>query len=415
MPAIYENQINVKVGPFEHFGLATFFVYILLVGFGLISIYSATYEAGMSTFFFKQLSFVVLGTAVMFITMFLPLRWLNAYSHIAYALSLLLLVLVLLFGKEISGTKGWFAFGGFGIQPAEPAKLTTLLAASRFLSLKGTDIRRVRDLGILLIIVLLPVGLILFQPDFGTATVFFAILLGVLLWVGFDIFILYIALTLPIIFITALIGNTYFIVSLIIFSIITLFFRKKIIVTVLAASVIFLVGFSSPHIFESLKPHQKARIESFLRVGSGEKGMSYNVVQSTLAVGSGGLTGKGFLKGTQTQLRYIPAQRTDFILCVTTEEFGFLGGSLVIVLIAALIFRALKISAESNSRFLSIVSFGVASIFLYHSFFNIGMVIGLMPVMGIPLPFLSYGGSALITNSAMVGFMLNAYRLKRVS
>jgi len=125
------------------------------------------------------------------------------------------------------------------------------------------------------------------------------------------------------------------------------------------------------------------------------------------------LIGKGFLQGTQTQLRYIPEQETDFIFCVPTEEFGFVGGSMVIILIAALMLRALRISSESNSKFLSIVSFGIASIFFYHSVINIGMVIGLMPVMGIPLPFLSYGGSALLTNSAMIGLLLNAYRIRR--
>ncbi|HPI21112.1 MAG TPA: rod shape-determining protein RodA [Candidatus Kapabacteria bacterium] len=413
MAIVYEKQINVKPGPFEHFDITTFFTYILLVGIGLISIYSATYDAGMSTNFFKQLTFVGMSIVVLFITMFLPLRWIVAYTEVAYISTLVLLLIVIFFGKEIAGTKGWIGFGGFGIQPAELAKLVTLLAVAKFLTSKGADIKKIRDLGTLALIVIVPVALIVLQPDVGTASVFAAILLGVLLWVGFDIFTLFIVIALPVIFLISLLGTTYYIVSLVIFSAVTILFRKKIYISTLAIVFAVVIGMASPLIFNNLMPHQKGRIETFLNPGNDPRGKGYNVIQSTLAVGSGGMTGKGFLQGTQTQLRYIPEQSTDFIFCVPTEEFGFVGGSVVIILIASLMLRALRISAESNSKYLSIVSFGIASIFFYHSIINIGMVIGLMPVMGIPLPFLSYGGSALLTNSAMVGLLLNAYRLRR--
>lgn len=413
MAIVYEKQMSVKPGPFEHFDLTTFFIYILLVGIGLISIYSATYEAGISVNFFKQLTFFGMSIVILFITMFLPLRWLMAYTEVAYVSTMVLLLFVFIFGREVGGTKGWIGFGGFGIQPAELAKLITLLTAAKFLTSKGTDIKKIRDLGTLVLIIIVPVVLIVLQPDIGTASVFIPILLGLLLWAGFDIFTLFIVVSLPVIFIISLLGTSYYVASLIIFSIVTFLFRKRIYISTLAIVVAIVVGLSSPIIFDNLMHHQKGRIETFLNPGSDPQGKGYNVIQSTLAVGSGGLVGKGFLKGTQTQLRYIPEQSTDFIFCVPTEEFGFVGGAFVIILIAALMLRALRISAESNSKFLSIVAFGIASIFFYHTIINIGMVIGLMPVMGIPLPFLSYGGSALLTNSAMIGLLLNAYRLRR--
>ena len=159
-----------------------------------------------------------------------------------------------------------------------------------------------------------------------------------------------------------------------------------------------------------LEPYQRDRIETFMNPGKNPKGKGYNVIQSILAVGSGGLAGKGFLQGTQTQLRYIPEQWTDFIFSVPTEEFGFIGGAGVVVLLAMFILRAVRIALETDSMFFSVIAFGVASVIFYHTAINIGMAIGLTPVMGIPLPFLSSGGSALMVNLTMVGLLFNAFR-----
>jgi rod shape determining protein RodA len=196
-----------------------------------------------------------------------------------------------------------------------------------------------------------------------------------------------------------------------------LFFRRKIYFSIIAIAVFFAVGFYGQHFYEVLEPHQKKRIDTFIKADADPRGAGYNVLQSILAVGSGGLTGKGYLQGTQTQLRYIPMQWTDFIFSVPNEEFGFIGGALAILLHVALILRAIKIAYDTDSKFYSVMCIGIATVLFYHITINIGMAIGIMPVMGIPLPFMSQGGTALIINMAMVGLLLNAqryYKLKRV-
>ncbi len=405
-----DNYIAIKKQPLELFDWSLFMPVFLLLGFGLISIFSATYESEMSASFNKQVIFGGIGLATMLLFMFLPERFLQSNSIFLYAISILFLILVLFFGKGIAGTKGWFQLGGLSFQPSELAKFTSLLAVARYLSAKGTDIKTLRDLGITLGIIALPMGLVILQPDIGTASVFIALMLGVLLWSGFDLFILYLVVMLPVIAVLSLLGTTYFVISVSIFSIIAAAFRRKMLSTALAIGIVIAVGYFSPVIIENLMPHKQNRIKAFLNPGSDPRGKGYNVIQSIMAVGSGGFTGKGFLQGTQTQLRYIPEQWTDFIFCVPTEEFGFIGGVLVILLMASIIYRAIKLATFVNSAYFSIICAGVASLFLYHMIINIGMSLGLMPVMGIPLPFLSYGGSSLIVNFAFIGLMLNAYR-----
>jgi rod shape determining protein RodA len=192
-----------------------------------------------------------------------------------------------------------------------------------------------------------------------------------------------------------------------------LLFRRSVMVTLLGFSVSLIIGFSTGFVYQHVMlPHQQKRIQTFLNPNLDPQGAGYHVLQSMLAVGSGGLTGKGFLKGTQTQLRYIPEQWTDFIFCVPTEEFGFLGGMLVIVLQIALVYFAIDTASHLRNKYESTICFGVAAIFLYHTTINVGMAIGLVPVMGIPLPFLSKGGSSLVLNMGMVGLLLNFYRYR---
>ncbi len=398
----------------DFFDWATFLVTVLLVGAGLISIYSATFDSGMNVYFYKQLTYSAVGASAMFILMFVPERWIYINSLPIYGITLILLLLVFPFGKEIYGTKGWIELGGFTLQPSEFAKFSTLLMIANHLSKKGTDIKTIRDLGIVIGYAALPMLLIGLEPDIGSASVLGALVLGILLWSGFDVYTLYSLVSMPIIIIFSFLGTVYFIISVTIYSIIASLFKKSIFVTVVSIGVIVAIGYFSPIIVNNLAPHQQGRIETFLNPGSDPRGKGYNVIQSILAVGSGGITGKGFLQGTQTQLRYIPKQWTDFIFCVPTEEFGFLGGTAVIILLAGLIYRGIKIANEVASPFMSIIAIGVSTIFLYHSVINIGMAIGMMPVMGIPLPFLSAGGSSLIVNMALVGLLLNAFRTHKM-
>lgn len=394
----------------DFFDWQTFLIVILLLAAGLISIYSATYDAGMSSIFSRHLLFAALGFIGMFALIYVPERWIYANTYIIYGVTILLLVLVLFFGREVNGTKGWLPLGLFAIQPAEFAKLSVLLIVARHLSLKGSDVRTVRDMITITIMVALPAVLIALQPDHGTTTVLFAMLFGIMLWTGFNALLLYCIISIPVLLIMSLLGTVYYVIAVAVFAIGALFFKRKLLVTLLAVIIVSGIGLSGKLLVNKLAPYQRDRIETFINPGLNPKGKGYNVIQSILAVGSGGITGKGFLAGTQTQLRYIPEQWTDFIFSVPTEEFGFFGGSLVILLLILFILRAVRIAQETDSMFFSIIAFGIASIIFYHTFINIGMAIGLTPVMGIPLPFLSSGGSALMVNLTLVGLLLNAYR-----
>jgi rod shape determining protein RodA len=393
------------------FDVVTFMIAGLLIAIGLISIYSATFESGMSAYFDKQLVFAGVSLVVMFVFMLIPKRWLKNFAIIIYGISIASLVGVLFFGVEVYGTRGWFNFGFVSFQPAEFAKIATIIMIARHLSTKGTNIKNLRDLVMVIVYAVIPVILIARQPDIGSASVLVVMLVGILLWVGFDLFIIFFLLAIPLAFIFSLVDMAYLFVFSGIFAIIALLFRRNIIITILAIGIVFISGYTSSYMMNKVLPaNSKNRIETFLNPDKDPLGKGYNVKQSKLAVGSGGLTGKGFLQGTQTQLRYIPKQWTDFIYCVPTEEFGFVGGTLVIFLLAALILKAVRTASISDSKFFSIVCIGIASVYFYHTLINIGMVLGLMPVMGIPLPFMSYGGTSLVINSAMIGLLLNAYR-----
>ncbi len=388
----------------------TFIITLILVAIGLSSIYSSSPETLKQSLLIKQLLSVLIGTILLIITIYLPKNFLKTASIFLFIASRLLLIGVLVFGASIKGTKGWIRLGGFSLQPSEIAKLTTLLLIARYLSQRGTDIRTIRNSFITLMITILPVSLIFLQPDIGSATVILSMLLGILFWTGFEILIIYLIIASPFVIILSLASYSYMIISTVLFSLFSFVFKKRLIFTLFIVGVFVILGFMSPIIYENLMPHQQNRIQSFINPGLDPRGSGYNVWQSILAVGSGGVAGKGYMKGTLTQLKYIPEQWTDFIFSVTAEEFGFIGAVIVVSLQIYLIIRIFNVAYNIDDKFYSIVCFGIATIFLYHCLINIGMVIGLSPVMGIPLPFMSYGGSAIIINLIMIGLVLNAQR-----
>ncbi len=394
------------------FDFRTFLVAVALVAVGLVSLYSATYEAGASAMFNSQVVFSVLGLVTMLVIAFLPERWVRLAAWPAYLGSLVLLVLVMLIGTEINGAKSWIVLGPVSLQPSEFAKVGALLAAAFFISREGRELTNWRDLGITSAIVALPM-LLVFKDDLGSATVFGALLIGVLLWAGADIFLLF-AITVPIVVaIAALVSTTAMYIALGVILVVMLFFRRAIVVTVLGFALSVVVGFVTPLLYEKMPAYQKVRIEVlFDKSNIDPRGSGYNLIQSMLAIGSGGLTGKGFLQGTQTQLSYVPEQYTDFIFSVTAEEFGFLGALLVILLLTTLIWFAVNTAFHLRDRFESTVCFGIGMIFFYHMLVNIGMTMGLAPVIGIPLSFMSKGGSSLLVNMALVGLLLNFYRFR---
>lgn len=414
----FDDTVEYTTGkrPFiELFDWSLFLTAAMLVALGLISIYSATstFDGKMSPYFIKQLQYTVFGFVLMISLAFMPERWISLSSYGVYGITILLLVAVIVVGKTVYGSKSWLYLGSIGFQPSELAKIGTLLALAEFISRKGVDLRTVRDLVTSFAIVALPIALIMLEPDFGSASVFIALLLGVMLWSGVDLFLMFIIVAAPLTVIFAFINKTWFYVTAGIFSLWAITFRRGIIITTVAVGIFIGIGFSASYVYDVLKPHQKDRIQSFLNPESDPLGRGYNVIQSVMAVGSGGFSGKGFMHGTQTQLRYIPKQWTDFIFCVPTEEFGFIGGVMVIGLLGMVIFRAINIATLARNKFSAVTSIGVATLMLFHSLVNIGMAIGVFPVMGIPLPFLSAGGSSLVVNFTCIGLLLNAYRVRQ--
>ncbi len=416
----YDDSLrSTDSGTSFRFDFRTFLVTVALVAIGLISIYSATHDpnagpdAGPSATFISQLVFAIGGLAAMISIAFLPERLVRLGTVPLYVFGLLLLVAVLVVGTARYGQKNWIVLGPLSIQPSEIAKFGTLMLAAMFVGREGRDLANWRDVASLIGIVLLPVPLIMLEPDFGSATVYFAMALGIALWAGADLFLLFAIVAPAGVAIAAFFGPVPMYVVLGVVLLAMLMFRRSVLVTLLGFGLSVIVGFSTGFVYSNvLKPHQKQRIDTFLNPNLDPRGAGYHVIQSTMAVGSGGLTGKGFLQGTQTQLRYIPEQWTDFIFCVPTEEFGFVGGTMVLVLLGSLVWLAVDTAAHLRNKFESTICFGIGVVFFYHAAINIGMAVGLVPVMGIPLPFLSKGGSSLLLNMSMVGLLLNFYRFR---
>lgn len=397
----------------ENFDWTTFFTAIFLTIIGLMSIYSAT-KSFADEFFYKQVASSFIGIILMITVAFFPHKKVISYSYWVYGISIFLLIAVLFIGTRVNGTLGWIRFGFFNLQPAEIAKLGILMALSKYLSQRGKSITKIDVLGRSALLLFIPLALIFMQPDVGSASVLFAIFVGVLFWTGFSAITLLVIVISPFILIASLSSTFTYLLAAGIFSVVILVFKGRMFFKIGAIAVLFLVGLAGPIVYKNLAPHQQSRIDSFLDPESDPRGGGYNVMQSKLAVGSGGITGKGFQQGTLTQLRYIPEQWTDFIFSVPAEEFGFVGSTVIIILFASLIYRSVKLAIENDNAYFKILCFGIGVIFLYHILINIGMVIGMMPVMGIPLPFMSYGGTSLLFNMTLVGLLLNANRTQKM-
>ncbi len=380
-----------------------------LVGIGLISIYSATYDARMSELFTKQSFAAALGVILLVVAAFTPARTLQLISYPAYFLSLLMLVTVLLIGKQVSGSMSWFSFGPFSFQPSEFAKVTTVLALAKYLQRGDINLRNVRHILVAGTIVLAPVLLILKQPDTGTAMIFVGMFLPVLFWGGASNFTLVAVISPGIVAVAALLGPTPFFIAIVALAVVIYLTRQNWISAAAVFSMLVLIGISVQSIHDRLRPYQQKRIATFLDPSADPQGAGYNVLQSKVAIGSGGFFGKGFLKGTQTQLNFIPAQWTDFIYTVPGEEFGLVGAVAVLILFVVLLFRGVGVASTIKNPYGSFVAIGIVGVFATHIFMNIGMALGMMPVVGVPLPFLSYGGSALLADMLMVGLLLNLY------
>jgi len=422
-------------------------IYLALLFMGWANIYSAAYDPDHASIFDQSKEYgkqavwmgisLTLGGLILLVRGHIFRDWANGI----YAFVLLLLALVLIIGKEVNGAKAWFGVGSFGIQPAEFAKYATALALTRYLSgLKALiDLRSRVISGI---IILAPVALIMLQPDTGTALVSGAFIL-VLYREGLSGNVLLLAILAAFLSILSLIlkessfdlpftdrrlGGPMFLLLLIaliaaigwlvVRNMVAKRLRRRlysyIVIGVLASAAF--IG-SVDYAFEKvLAQHQRDRILVMLGQMEDPQGLGYNVKQSQTAIGSGGFSGKGYLEGTLTKFKYVPMQSTDFIFCTVGEEWGFLGTATVVILLTVLILRIIQISDRQRSRFTRIYAYCVASIFFLHLMINVGMTIGLAPVIGIPLPFFSYGGSSMIGFTLLLGTLvrLDAERLSQL-
>lgn len=395
-----------RKGIFHNIDRLTVFLYLSLIFIGWINVYAAVYnEEHQSIFDFsqnygKQLIWIIGSVILALIILMIELKFFSSFSYVIYLLSMFSLVAVLLLGKEIAGSKSWFQIGSFALQPAEFAKFATCLAIARYLSTIDRKMQSLKTKILAFFILLLPAGLILLQNDTGSALVYFSFIL-VLYREGLSGSFLILGGIIAILFLLTLwLGILYTIGIVLAICLFFLLFiklnRKNIFILI---AVFLITGgfiFSVDYAFENiLEKHQKTRINVFIGKETDIRGAGYNVHQSKIAIGSGGLTGKGFLKGTQTKYNFVPEQSTDFIFCTIGEEWGFAGSFFVVVLFSALLIRIIIIAERQKSKFSRIYGYGVASILFFHFIINIGMTIGIAPVIGIPLPFISYGGSSL--------------------
>ena len=381
-------------------------LYMILVIMGWINIYAAVYDENHSSImdfhqkYGKQLIWIIAALFLAMMTLFIDGKIFSQVAWFIYGFGLILLFVVIMIGTEISGSKSWFQIGGIALQPAEFAKMATCLALARYLSELHVDIKKTKTLLICAAIILVPALLIILQHDTGSAIVFLCFVL-VLYRAGMSGKLMLFLVTIPLVAVLSLLINKFIITGVLVVAAVLYYFSSKKRIKdllVIAAIFLFFTGlvFSIGFVFEKvLEPHQKTRINVLFGFNEDLKGSGYNVNQSLIAVGSGGFRGKGFMQGTQTKYNFVPEQSTDFIFCTVGEEWGFIGSSIVIFLFLALFTRIILVAERQRSKFSRLYGYGVAAILFFHFAVNIGMVLGLLPVVGIPLPFFSYGGSSL--------------------
>ncbi|WP_316745941.1 rod shape-determining protein RodA [Pedobacter gandavensis] len=384
----------------------TILLYVALCTIGFVNIYASIFngaEANEFSFaakYGKQLIYIITGLVLGFSILLLDAKFFSVFSPVVYGITMLLLIAVLLVGRKVAGNQAWIPLGSFRLQPSELAKFGTALLMARYVSTFNPKFRDIKSIFFAAVIVGIPLFLIMLQPDTGSALVFLSFMFP-LYREGLSGYFLLIFLGMIVLFIADFLIPAQILIPLIL-AIGGLFIyqnRRKhkvmissIIVTLIAIGYLFLVKVAYDKILE---PHQRTRIEILLGLKTDPKGAGYNVIQSKIAIGSGQLTGRGFLEGTQTKYGYVPEQSTDFIFSTIGEEWGFAGCFTVIALYIFLLLRIINLAERQRSTFSRVYGYCVASILFFHVFINIGMTIGIIPVIGIPLPFISYGGSSL--------------------
>lgn len=403
----------------------TVLLYVVMVVMGWLNIFAAVYDESVKQTIWdlslnsgRQLIFIGASFLIVIIIIVIDMRFYETFAYLFYGIILIALMLVPIIGKEVGGNKAWIAIGSFSLQPSEFAKFITAMTIAKFIGSVGFRMDNLRNQSILFAVIIIPMGLILLQKDFGTAIVFASFLL-VFYREGMSPFLLIVGISMVVIAIlTLIIDNQWYLYGAIvlIFAIIIFFGKrtmKRIVALAAGALLIILTIEGFDYVINNVLPvRHKMRLEALVDPNSDPMGINWNVTQSKIAIGSGGFVGKGFLEGTQTKFDFVPAQSTDFIFCTIGEEHGWIGSFIVIAIFIAFLLRVVFIAERQKSRFARAYGYSVSTIFFFHFAVNIGMTIGLFPVIGIPLPFFSYGGSSLwgFTILLFVLLKLDAHR-----
>lgn len=413
-----QHDRHINTSWVRRFDWVSIFLWVLLSLIGLTAIYSATLGP-VSEFlplhiqqnFSKQLNWAALSVVAVIFIQFISPRAFQQLAYVAYGLLLILITATIFIGVEVNAAKSWIEIGGVRLQPVEPMKLATILTVAAYLtSRRDISAVRVQSALIATLIILVPVIIIILQNDTGSALIFLPLIPVMLFLSGLPHGISLLMISPAIVGYLSIIDWRLGVASVIILAFIVYMLEKKIwlsVNTIIFGALMVLAVDIALH--DVLQPHQQLRIEAFINPFVDPQGAGWNVIQSKTAISSGGIWGKGFLEGTQTQLRFLPEQWTDFIFCVVAEEFGLIGAGSVILIMMLLFLRLLNLSISLKDRFSQLVIVGVVTILFSHALINLGSAMGIIPVIGVPLPFMSYGGSAFLFNSIMIAICLNLY------
>jgi len=397
-------------------------IWALLSTIGLVAIYSAT-QGPVSEFlptyiqnnFSKQLIWISFSLLLLMGVQFIYPRTFMEGSYLFYGIGIVLMVITIFFGTEVNGAKSWLSIGPVRLQVSEFMKIATILAVANYLTgQRNISAEKLKSALFAVLLILIPVLLLILQNDMGTAIVFVGLIPIMLFWSGLPYGISLFMISPAIIGYLSVINWVWGAISVAVITIIIFFIQKRnwLSFASLLVGIVLVIGV---HIAlnDVLQPHQRARIEAFTNPAFDPQGAGWNVIQAKTAIGSGGVFGKGFLQGTQTQLRFLPEQWTDFIFCVIGEEFGFIGAGLTVVLFLFLFLRLLNVAGKHKNAFAQLAIVGITAVYFIHFLINIGSAIAILPVIGLPLPFVSYGGSAFLSNTLMLAICINLNLYKR--
>ena len=412
---------------------------ILAVVIGILMVYSAGFDPidkVNNGLYRKQILWFIFGFIFMVGMTIINYQALGDYSLQIYITLIIILIITTIFGTPVRNTRAWLNFGVFSIQPSEFMKLGLVVILAKYLEIRERDINHLRELVVPAILTFIPMLIILKQPDFGTAVIFIPVLLTMLFVGGADVshlvsivLIAAIAIVLPMVLtyrewvgaegsnflldffqdtnLLLIVSGVLLVITVITFTL-HFFSVKKFLRKIYIPGAILSMGLMASVMIQNLfKVYQKRRILVFLNPDLDPQGSGYNIIQSKIAIGSGGFFGKGFLKGSQSQLGFLPEKTSDFIFSVVAEEWGFVGSVLLLALFGFIVLRGIQTAFEAKDKFGALLASGITTIFFFHILINVGMVLGVMPVTGLPLTFVSYGGSNLLMSMISIGILLN--------